>query len=167
MFVAPDAAQRKIAWSMANHAFASDAFAALRQVEAACDVFAGVLTNAAHFVSESGHPTLVRFQPTASTEGAAPVFRISFIQRIFEDIKSEQQAVDLHDSLQKAYASVVSAHAFARDRQHEFPVVNFNRTPVTGKFNLVLMEAQRQVLGRKEALVKNPKCGGAKPIGIN
>ncbi len=167
MFVAPETAQRKIAWAMVNHAFGSEAIAALRQVEAACDVFTSVIVNVAHFVSASGHPTLVRFQPSTSTEEGAPVFRVSFIQRVFEGIRSEQQTADLRDSLQKAYSSVVSAHAFARGKQAEFPSVALNLTPVGGKFSLVLMEAQQQAVGRKEALVKNPKCGGAKPILIN
>ncbi len=167
MFIAPEAVQQKIAAAMAGNHFDAAALATLGQVETARDIFTGMAGNWAHFNSDSGHSTLVRFQPAVGQEGGAPVFRISHMQRTYEGLKSQQQVDALTQALQKGYAQIISTHTFAYSKQAQYPSVTINALGAMGKFTLLLTEALQPTWDRQEILRKNAKCGGAKPVSIN
>jgi hypothetical protein len=164
----PDAAIKKVAAALNISNFDASAIAALAQVETACNVFQLSIGNSANFISESGHVTSVFFQPTANKEGTGQTYRVNMIIRQFEGIKSQTQANQLEEALNRGYAPIVNTHALSYSKQALYPTVTIKSSIVgPGKPTVILMEPAQDGFNRPELLKLNPKCGGAKPVKLN
>jgi PI31 proteasome regulator N-terminal len=165
-FKAPDSTLQQIANSIVAGTFDSNGIASLTKVQASCDKLF-VLNTIAHFKSQSGHLTQVLFQPTANSNTSEQVFRVTNINRAFEDAVTEKQKQDLSNALASSYKSVIETYKFAYSKQGEYPNVLINISNMRGKLELNLMEQTNVSLSRVDRLKQNPSCGGAKSVQIN
>lgn len=156
----------QIATAIVAGTFDASAISSLAKVNASCDKLF-VLSVVAYFKSESGHVTQVIFQPTANENTTEQVFRITNINRTFEDAVTAKQKQDLQSALVSKYKSVIDTYNLAYSRQGEYPSVQINLGNMRGMLELNLAESTNVSIPRTDRLKQHPVCGGGKSVQIN